>query len=145
MPHRESLNPEKRLKARRRARANLRLKGKLLREQYIKEHGPCCKCGLWNKLEFDHITRHGLGVKRSRDMWIWGTAKRNAELVKCQILCRLCHRMKSSLEQRKYDHGLNFYERHGCRCDICKEANASKKREVRRRKHALGIPWSQIY
>ncbi len=67
-------------------------------------------------------------------MWDWSSERRDAELAKCQVLCRSCHRKKTALENRKFDHGLNLYERHGCRCPICKAASAAKKRQQRKRK-----------
>lgn len=118
-------------------RKKRRLKAKQLRSDYIKTNGPCVSCGSWLELQFDHIKRHGLGGKvnktPSQAMWLWGEQRRLDELSKCQILCKLCHRKKSGLEQRKYDHGLNLYERHGCRCEICRAASAAKKRLQRQK------------
>jgi hypothetical protein len=34
-------------------------------------------------------------------------------------------------------HGRNRYHRHGCRCDVCKEANKLHMRELRARKRTL--------
>lgn len=134
--HRRKLLPDFKSK-RAAARIAKRIKAKQLRFDYLQQHGPCVKCGSSLDLQFDHIKPHGLGGKfkqtPSQDMWMWGVQRRLDELAKCQILCRKCHQIKSGLECRKYEHGLNLYERHGCRCEICRAASAKQKRQERAR------------
>ena len=117
---------------RRRQRARQR------RIDWMKEHGPCCKCGSWDHLELDHVISTGMSEKAraSQRLWNWSEPHRQAELAKCQVLCRSCHRKKTGLELRKYEHGLNFYQRHGCRCLICRGAAALMRRQHRLR-HGL--------
>ncbi len=115
---------------RRRARA------RLAHLQWLKDHGPCCLCQSWDHLEIDHVIPTGLGRKYriSQALWLWSKSRRDLELSKCQILCRSCHRIKTSKDLRKFEHGLNLYDRHGCRCSICKAAMAKSKREYRARR-----------
>jgi 5-methylcytosine-specific restriction endonuclease McrA len=132
MPSLSRLNHQRRHDQRRRHRARLR------HIAWLQQHGPCCQCGSWDHLELDHVIRTRLGDKSkpSQDLWAWAEPRRQAELTKCQVLCRSCHRKKTGLELRKYEHGLNFYQRHGCRCLICRGAAALMRRQHRLR-HGL--------
>jgi hypothetical protein len=51
--------------------------------------------------------------------------KRNAELIKCQPLCKLCHR-KKTIEERTPPHGTNgrYTGKCECRCLLCRKAHA---------------------
>lgn len=64
--------------------------------------GKCCvRCGSFDTLEYDHIdpkTKDPLLVRNSYLVWTWPEARRSAELAKCQVLCRPCHRAKSKAE-----------------------------------------------
>jgi len=67
------------------------------RRQWLKENGPCVECGSWERLEVDHRDPR---TKTSHNIWSWSDAKRIAELAKCQVLCRSCHKRKSANECR---------------------------------------------
>lgn len=54
--------------------------------------GKACECGSTDRLELDHIDPT---KKVSHKIWSWSAAKREAELVKCQVLCYDCHKKKS--------------------------------------------------
>jgi 5-methylcytosine-specific restriction endonuclease McrA len=58
-----------------------------------------------------------------------------AELAKCQVLCRPCHQAKTARDLGYAEHGWWRY-RKGCRCDICRAANAQHARTVRANKKA---------
>jgi 5-methylcytosine-specific restriction endonuclease McrA len=110
------------------------VKVKLRRIEWFKENGPCCKCGSWENLELDHKIPVKRGDKwDNKQIWFWSLQRRLKELSLCQILCRPCHRKKTSSDFRTYRHGRNEYERQGCRCRICKDAMAKHKREQRAR------------
>lgn len=91
----------------------------------------CVRCGSVRNLELDHIERL---TKVSTSVFSWSAAARDAELAKCQVLCRDCHRQKS------YESGdllppspcgsSNKY-RKGCRCDLCKAQIATMASRVR--------------
>ena len=98
--------------------------------------GRCAACGSAERLEFDHIARdrkHCISelLSSSRDTLM-------EELVKCQLLCRNCHRDKtlSELNQRKTGtvHGsLTNYSHGKCRCEACKKVWNEKTKEYKRR------------
>lgn len=63
------------------------------RAEYFK--GKCCvQCGYDDLvgLELDHINRK---EKVSHKIWSWSKVRREAELAKCQVLCNLCHSVKT--------------------------------------------------
>ena len=55
----------------------------------------CVTCGSTESLELDHIDP---ATKVSHRIWSWSTERREAELAKCQPLCRDCHESKSVRE-----------------------------------------------
>ena len=92
----------------------------------------CISCGTCEKLELDHIIPE---EKTSHNIWSWSAARRDAEIAKCQILCKTCH-LEKTLKDRAIrnplTHGLRGYDRM-CRCDICKAAKVVKMKEYRSR------------
>jgi hypothetical protein len=54
-------------------------------------------CGSRDHLEIDH---RDPGEKLSHRIWSWSPARRDAELAKCQVLCRKHHHAKSGEERR---------------------------------------------
>lgn len=83
----------------------------------------CVVCGSDDRLEVDHIDR---STKELSTAALWGMSRNNpkrvAELAKCQILCHYCHLEKTIAEANaSRQHGRTLYA-HGCRCEICKEA-----------------------
>jgi hypothetical protein len=103
------------------------------RQAWLAANGPCAKCGSWENLEIDHIDP----AQKTADVsLIWSRAEsyRLAELAKCQVLCKPCHREKSIAEGslRPLTHGTRKrYEDGGCRCDLCRAANAARGRAKR--------------
>lgn len=68
-----------------------------LRREWVEANGPCQRCGSKDSLEIDHIDPR----TKCRGMyWTWAKARREAELAKCQVLCRGCHVIKTSTERR---------------------------------------------
>lgn len=53
----------------------------------------CVVCGSCKELELDH---EDSSQKISHTIWSWSEDRRNAELKKCQVLCRACHLAKTS-------------------------------------------------
>lgn len=108
------------------------------REVWFQEHGPCVQCGSWDSLELDHIDP---SQKTGHRVWSWSDARRQAELTKCQPLCRACHKQKTIAQfRRPIVHGTKSgYSHYGCRCDQCRAANtayARQNRENRERAYA---------
>lgn len=74
--------------------------------EFVKENGPCAQCGSSENLEVDHKDP---SQKVSHRIWSLSKSKREAELAKCQVLCRVCHIEKSRIEKRKLDDSQVFY------------------------------------
>ncbi|WIB25858.1 HNH endonuclease [Curtobacterium sp. MCSS17_015] len=106
------------------------------RQAWIAEQGGCCaSCGSVSQLEVDHVdpTRKSLNV---RDVWSLSAHRRNAELVKCQVLCHDCHARKTN-PPPDLTHGTNSgYKTRGCRCDACTAWNRERVRQQRARRAA---------
>jgi hypothetical protein len=101
------------------------------RAKWLKENGPCTKCGSQVKLEVDHTD-----PKRKIDhrVWTWAEERRDAELKKCQVLCSRCHKGKTSKARKleSYKHGRErMYRALRCRCSKCRawksSVNAQRK------------------
>jgi 5-methylcytosine-specific restriction endonuclease McrA len=52
----------------------------------------CAACGSRERLELDHVDP---SKKTSHSIWSWSPERREAEIAKCQVLCRPCHQLKS--------------------------------------------------
>lgn len=106
------------------------------RERWLAEHGPCVSCGSWDELEVDHRDPER---KLTHRVWSWSESRRLAELAKCQVLCRSCHRAKTSAEQsRPIVHGRACtYDKRRCRCAPCRAAKSAYM-AARRRARAGG-------
>jgi 5-methylcytosine-specific restriction endonuclease McrA len=64
------------------------------RDAWLQENGPCQneKCGSWEDLEVDHIDPRD---KVDHRVWSWAKERREAELGKCRVLCKKCHKEKT--------------------------------------------------
>ena len=89
--------------------------------------GLCRRCGANQKLQFDHIDR-ATKAANVADMLTAALELFEAEVRKCQLLCKPCHRKKSleAGDQQAAQHGLGLYSRGVCRCDICRAARHAK-------------------
>lgn len=65
-----------------------------LRAEYLADKF-CVRCGSTRELEIDHIDP---STKTTSKFWMMGRARREAELAKCQVLCKPCHIKKTHLE-----------------------------------------------
>jgi hypothetical protein len=91
--------------------------------------GVCATCGTTEHLEFDHIDP-STKVNEVTRMLHHSKAAFQAEVAKCQLLCKAHHIEKSNAEgsTRKrvagpVRHGTTWaYDGRGCRCAACKEA-----------------------
>lgn len=125
-------NDENRANANR--RKNARYHG--LRSDWIKENGPCRACGSNQNLEIDHIDERTKEFEIATLFLAPRSEKLKIELAKCQVLCRPCHRKKTTAtSQSNLKHGKTrrLYEL-GCRCDLCVNFNRTYYREYARRR-----------
>ena len=88
-----------------------------LRERDI-EHlgGVCIRCGSNENLEFDHVDPKTKSFNLSnfsgpRSVFL-------TELDKCQLLCSICHDIKTA-EDRVAEHGTSTRYLQKCRCEKC--------------------------
>lgn len=65
------------------------------RSAWLTQNGPCRDCGSDQNLELDHIDP---SQRVSHRVWSWSEERRLAELSKCQVLCRVCHLVKTKFE-----------------------------------------------
>lgn len=77
--------------------------------------GMCVKCKSTKELEFDHIDRKNKNFAISRKMKESGILQ---ELDKCQLLCKQCHREKTTSE-RSVPHGGGITGKKNCFCNLC--------------------------
>lgn len=95
--------------------------------------GVCARCGSSDRLEVDHIDR---SLKTMSPTRLWSRCEeiRNKELVNCQVLCNSCHKEKTAAE-RYVENPCGIYAKYksGCRCDLCRAANAARARKQRGR------------
>jgi len=91
--------------------------------------GCCSKCGSTENLEFDHIDR---STKVNGIASLLTNSKKDleAELNKCQLLCKSCHKQKSidAGDVVEAKHGLGQLYKRGCRCGICVSAKTEYRR-----------------
>jgi putative endonuclease len=95
--------------------------------------GKCVRCGTTDGLVFDHIDPStkaftiGGNLERPWDVLL-------AEVRKTQLLCPPCHKIKSAEDRPESPHGTIYrYSDLGCRCDLCRAANAAKSARRRAR------------
>lgn len=87
----------------------------------------CSLCGSFYSLELHH---NDPKKKVSHKIFSWSKERRNEEIRKCSIVCRLCHEAISICERRSsigMDHGSRWmYKTKKCRCFLCRRWNADR-------------------
>lgn len=109
------------------------------RAEYLSDKS-CAMCGSTEELEIDHVDPNTKDPRLKRSsggrMFGWSKEHREAELVKCQVLCGKCHLDKTLRDRRKTDHGRgHMYQHFKCRCELCKAWKLAENRrynEVRK-------------
>lgn len=64
----------------------------------------CVQCGECDpqKLQLDHIDMNGKATEHDHKIWSWSKERREAEIAKCQVLCKDCHAKKTLGDIQKY-------------------------------------------
>lgn len=103
----------------------------------------CVQCGSTQSLEVDHIDP---AQKVSHRIWTWAIPRRDAELAKCQVLCTECHKVKTRMQRPVPEHGTisRYGGIHKCRCDLCRRANADRKKANEAKKKLRDAEVEQI-
>lgn len=122
---------ENRKKNRDKLRSYLNQRWRAVRNAWLLLNGPCAQCQSWERLEVDHKDPK---TKTHHSVWTWAEDRRNDELAKCQVLCFVCHRLKTNAERGWKIHGELMYQR-GCRCEECERVHAKKLRKLAREAH----------
>lgn len=108
--------------------------------------GVCARCGSSENLHFDHRDRMDK-VGAMANLWGAPEAVRLAELAKCQLLCKACHRAKTKecgdQAQNPGHHGAgHMYQIGKCRCDACVAWKRTDDRtRYRQRRKLAGKPY----
>lgn len=95
----------------------------------------CVLCGVKDRLEFDHIDPK-TKIKAVTAMTHASHAAFEAEVAKCQLLCKDHHREKSKAESRVLQikpirHGTMYaYQKRGCRCELCRKAKQESRKKI---------------
>jgi 5-methylcytosine-specific restriction endonuclease McrA len=96
----------------------------------------CVRCGSTEQLELDHIdpsTKDAtLKALHTAAFWSWSMKRIEAEIAKCQVLCRDCHEKKTMTDMGHTGHSRRGYAK-GCRCTVCVESNRGHQRRRRAR------------
>ncbi len=95
------------------------------RRVFLIKNGPCIRCEENNprKLEIHHEE-----YKREYKFWYMAEEVRDVELRRCTVICKVCHKAHHRRTDPMPEHGtLARYKnwRSPCRCDLCRQANAS--------------------
>ena len=103
----------------------------------------CVSCGSRENLEVDHIDPT---TKVSHRIWSWRAERREAELAKCQVLCRECHHWKTGDERRvPTRHGTeHMYNHYGCRCEPCRAAKRNRQQSYVRKPRVWDADAAQL-
>lgn len=101
------------------------------RAAWLAANGPCVRCGATERLEIHHKDP---AAKSSHRVWSWNIVRRNAELAKCEVLCRPCHQVETTAQIRAKHpivHGnRNKGYRRGCRCRPCTTAAVAYNQDL---------------
>jgi 5-methylcytosine-specific restriction endonuclease McrA len=85
--------------------------------------GKCVTCGRTEDLEFDHINPSDKTYNVARILTGGSEQKVQAELQKCQLLCKECHDKKTYAvdgDQKTVGHGGGNSGKRNCKCEPCK-------------------------
>lgn len=99
--------------------------------------GKCVECGSKDDLEIDHVEPSKKSFNLAAALAGWRWERIDAELLKCELLCKRHHLIKSRrdiaamLGKREFwEHGTIAGYRY-CKCEPCKEAKRVENRKYK--------------
>jgi hypothetical protein len=105
-----------------------RLRNARIRAEWFAD--KICRCGSKENLEIHHTDP---STKIEHRVWSWSKQRREEELAKCEVLCKVCHAKETLLQFLKFEHGtLTMYKVHHCRCVPCTKVASEYRNEQRR-------------
>lgn len=105
------------------------------RSQILEKLGGCCvKCGSSENLEIDHVDRNKKKFDIGKAIAGWSWVKLNAELEKCQLLCKKHHQDKT-IEENSVEHGQGATGKRGCHCELCGPLKQKYTQKYRKEKN----------
>ncbi|WP_131805034.1 hypothetical protein [Mycobacteroides abscessus] len=96
--------------------------------------GKCAECGGTDRLEIDHVNRTSKSFDMS-GMTCLSWDRIEAELQKCQLLCRLHHEAKT-LRENSVPHGGGKGGKRKCMCGPCRDQRRIYQRDLMRARRA---------
>lgn len=93
--------------------------------------GKCVECGSVENLEVDHIDRETKGFDVGKAFAGWSESRLQAELSKCQVLCKKCHG-KKTISENAVEHGGGVSGKRNCQCAPCKAKKAEYMKEYKK-------------
>ncbi|ERG63523.1 hypothetical protein L332_03520 [Agrococcus pavilionensis RW1] len=101
------------------------------RDDFLAKHGNrCAQCGSTDRLQIDHIDPATKTMEPCHALRA-STARYEAEMALCQLLCKSCHDEKTKREQTVVAHGTRAQYKRGCRCEPCRTNSITKQRAYR--------------
>lgn len=107
-------------------------------EAISKLGGKCKECGSEERLEIDHL-EPAENNKSRIPLFSLSEIDFQNELKTCQILCKECHKKKTSKE-RRVEHGGGLSGKRNCPCELCrakKNAYMKEKNYKKRSKNKI--------
>lgn len=102
--------------------------------------GECSVCGSIESLEIDHKESKEKTFTLSKAFAGWSESRVKEELKKCQLLCYICHSLKTRKELSERFNQKEFWE-HGtlsgvryCSCELCLKAKRDYNKEYHSKK-----------
>jgi hypothetical protein len=112
------------------------------RNEIIKLLGAkCVKCASTENLELDHIDAKTRLFDYAKRLHTASQPELKIELSKAQLLCRVCHSIKSIYEagNKPVEHGtVTMYVNYKCRCSPCKLARSVYNKSYKKLKRDRG-------
>jgi hypothetical protein len=121
-------------------RGYIKVRKQQRKARLIEMLGGCCvRCETTENLEFDHIDPSTKRFNSCSDLTrAWDDLVAEARMT--QLLCKECHREKGAEDRPEPAHSLYRYWYYGCRCAVCRAANAAQSAKLRARRLNLGEP-----